>query len=185
MQHPSFRLARWVLGHFVPERDLEAIVGDLAEECALRSHPDAPAKVSVWYWQQILTSIAPLLWHAARRGAWLVTFGVAMGAFIAIEVVNRSADLLIPKLLLRGTMSYMVVSMLFGIGTTVLAGYLAARIRRGAAVTLAAIILVTALTYLSAFEHDFEPWRQLIFVAAWTVAPLLGAALLRRREAAR
>lgn len=185
MQRPSFRLAHWVLGRFVPERDLEAIVGDLAEECALRSHPETSARVSVWYWQQILASIAPLLWHAAKRGAWLMTFGVAMGAFVAIELVNRYADLLIPKLLLRGSLSYVVVSMLFGLGTTALAGYLAARIRRGAAFTLAAMILVSASIYLSAFEHEVELWRQIIFVAAWTVAPLVGAALLRKGEAAR
>ena len=54
------RVARWLLERFTIVEDRDALVGDLSEEFEVRAH-QSPLKARVWFWQQVLRSIVPVL----------------------------------------------------------------------------------------------------------------------------
>jgi len=57
----------------VPRRDREHLVGDLEEEYRTIVLPEYGARAAkFWYWCQVLSSIAPLLWSQSKRIAGAV-----------------------------------------------------------------------------------------------------------------
>ena len=66
------KAAKFVL-LLVPRRYREHLVGDLEEEYTTIVLPEYGAKSArLWYWWQVITSIAPLLWQQAKEVAGLV-----------------------------------------------------------------------------------------------------------------
>jgi hypothetical protein len=62
----------------------------------------------------------------------------------------------------------------------VLGGYVAARIRRGAAAALAVLIAVTVVALMTATSESAPLWYQGGFLVFGPLASLAGGALLRR-----
>lgn len=83
------RLATWLLSRLLPERDRDAVLGDLVEEYALRLRSASPSTVSRWYWGQVYRSIPPVLACTIRRGRWLGTIAVAGAVYLVIYIRSR------------------------------------------------------------------------------------------------
>src|SRR5262249_43603542 len=81
------RMGCWLLGCLLSERDREAVMGDLAEEYALRAR-----SASLWYWGQVYRSVPSILWRSARGGHWLPALSVAMGVYIAAGAAEFAGD---------------------------------------------------------------------------------------------
>ena len=96
--HSPAPMATWLLERVLPERDREAILGDLIEEYELRARSTTPWMVSRWYWGQVCRSIPRMVWGSVSRGRWLPTLGVAMGAYIAAGALEFAGTVAISKL---------------------------------------------------------------------------------------
>jgi hypothetical protein len=64
--------ARLILWLFAPERDGEAIAGDLFEEFATIAAGSSEARASVWYVRQVLYSISPFCRMKVRSGEFVL-----------------------------------------------------------------------------------------------------------------
>jgi hypothetical protein len=151
----SIRSAQWVLERFVPEGDREAIVGDLLEESAANSTNAPHANSALWCWRQALASVPPLFWASVRRGAWIASFGVGMGGFLVLFSIHLFAERVLASVLTENaglTGPLLVV----GLVSSVTVGFVAARVRRGAASMLALIIGVVLLTRLDSTNVAFS-----------------------------
>ena len=51
----------------VPAQMFDAVLGDLAEEYALRHQGTSRARASQWYWGQLIRSALPMMWLDVRR----------------------------------------------------------------------------------------------------------------------
>jgi hypothetical protein len=158
MSRISIRSAQWILERFVPESDREAIVGDFLEESGLTSVNAQDANVALWSWRQVLTSIPPLFWASVRRGAWIAAFGVGLGAFVALLSIHLLAERVLAGVL-TGNGGLMGPLLIIGLFSAVVVGYVAARVRQGAASVLALIIGIVLLIRLDSTNASF----------AWTV----------------
>jgi hypothetical protein len=106
------------------------MMGDLTEEFSLRIQ--SSGSCWSWYWGQTLRSISPLVWNSARLGCSVRTFFVAVGAYIAAEVVESAADGALSGILIRESPLHTVLSLIIGLATIAVGGYVAARLRPGA-----------------------------------------------------
>jgi predicted permease len=61
------RVARALLGLATPEDERDYLLDDLHEEFMARAARDGIARARRWYWFQVLSSLAPMLMHRARR----------------------------------------------------------------------------------------------------------------------
>ena len=180
MRDSLSRPASWVLGRLLPARDLEAVLGDLAEEYVLRSRSTSPSSVSRWYWSQICRSIPPLLWVSIRRGGWLITLGVAIGAHIVSGIVEFAGVTAMSTLVAPNARVQAALSLVLGLTTIVLGGYFAEWIRQGAATALA-MIVATVVPVLMVTMGDSSPlWYQIVFLAVGPLAALAGGAVRAR-----
>lgn len=140
--HSPAPMATWLVERVLPERDREAIVGDLIEEYELRARSTAPWMVSRWYWGQVCRSIPRIVWGSVSRGRWLPTLGVALGAYIAAGALEFAGTVAISKLLAPAAPVFTVISLVVGLATMVIGGYFATWIRPGAATVMAGIVMI-------------------------------------------
>ena len=157
------RAASWIIGRLLPRADREALLGDLAEEHALRRGGESPPNEVVWYWSQIVRSFGPLLLAAARRGRWLSALGAAVAVYALIVWVESYSNAVVAWLFGPSGVAFTIASLAFSPAAMTLGGYAAARIRRGAAAILAGISAIAiirlmlvsgnavAIAYLSGF----------------------------------
>jgi hypothetical protein len=178
-RHQPPRIACWLLGRFVSERDREAVMGDLAEEYALRAR-----SASLWYWGQVYRSIPPMVWCSVRRGHWLSTLSVAMGAYIAAGAVEFAADLAISRWVAPGAPAHAVLGLIAGLATMALGGYIAAWIRPGAATALAGVVMISVAVLMVTKTGAVPLWYQLAFLIAGPLASLAGGTLFLLRRPA-
>ena len=61
-----------ILSRLLPSQDIDALLGDIAEE--------APRRSRIWYWSQLLVAVIVGSWRAARGHAWLALRAIATGA---------------------------------------------------------------------------------------------------------
>jgi len=173
MRNPSLHLATWVLSRLLPENELDPLIGDLAEEYALRSKAASSSAARKWYLRQVCASVPPLLWARLRRPMWLATFGLALAAYIAVGVV----DLIVNEVISRFNPLNLVISF----PMVVLIGYCAARIRPGAVTVLAAMMLV-AVTVMTVSTTETAPlWYRIAYFFVGPAAVFIGRALHHRR----
>jgi hypothetical protein len=183
MRHQPPRLASGLLGRILPEKDREAVLGDLAEEYALRARSTSPLSVAHWYWRQVCRSIPRVVWCFVRRGCWLRTLTVAIGAYIAAGMIEFAGDAAISRLFPEGALIQAALGVIAGLATMALAGYIAARIRAGAEAALAGIV-ATSVVVLMATRSDSAPlWYQLAFLIGGPVASWAGGTLFQRSQA--
>ena len=172
------RLATWLLGHLLPQRDREAVLGDLTEEYGLRVRSAPASTVSRWYWVQVLSSIPPMFACAIRRGRWLGTIAVAGAVYLVANTVEVAGVAAILRLL-GPAASYRVLSALVGVATMVLGGYCAAWLRPRAATALAAI----AVIFIAIVMSGRAPlWYRFTLLVVFPLAALAGGTLYLSRR---
>ena len=101
MRHRAVHVATWILSRLVSKGEREPLLGDLAEEYALRANTASASAAFKWYLQQICASAPALLYAKLTRSAWIVTAGVALLAYIAVGLVELIVNRAISSSLLR------------------------------------------------------------------------------------
>lgn len=99
----SARLANWILACVVSPDDRQYILGDLAEEYAVRRGDMSRMSARWWYWTQVLRSIPWLFWSPVRRSGWVAALGVAGAACVAQAAVELATAAVVPGILQVGT----------------------------------------------------------------------------------
>jgi hypothetical protein len=174
MRNSSRHLATWVLACFVPENERDALIGDLAEEYALRSRTASSSSALKWYLRQVCASVPPLLWAGLRRPMWLATFCLALAAYIAVGVVEFFVHWMISD-------PYNPLSMVITFPLVVLIGYCAARFRRRAPAVLA-VMMLAAVTVMTVSTTETAPlWYRITYFFLGPAAVFIGRALHHRR----
>jgi hypothetical protein len=104
-----------------------------------------------------------------------------MGAYIAAGIVEFIGNAAISTLLAPGA-GLTVFSLLFGLATIVLGGYVAARIRPGAATALAGIVVIAVVILMVTMSDSAPLWYGLVFLIVGPLAALAGGTLRRDRR---
>jgi uncharacterized membrane protein AbrB (regulator of aidB expression) len=182
MRHLILRIATWMLSRLAKAQDRESLVGDLTEEYIARANATAPSAAFKWQLRQICASASPLLWLRLTRTAWISTLGVALLAYIAVAVVEFTANWAILRALPRGARTYTPLELLITVPAVVVIGYFAARFRRGAATVLGVMMLpvVTAMV-LTTTEH-MPLWYRIVYFVVGPAAAFMGGRLRSATE---
>jgi hypothetical protein len=175
--------ATWALSRLVPRSDRDALVGDLAEEYALRARAASASAARKWYLRQLCASAAPLLWTRLTRSAWIATLGVALFAYIAVGVVEFMVNWALAGSSATGTAAYNPLGMAITFPMVVLIGNFAAGFRRTAPMVLAALMLlsVTAMTLWG--NERLPTWYAIAYFCVGPAAAFIGSALRSLRLA--
>ena len=174
MRHRAVHVATWILSRLAPKGEREPLMGDLAEEYALRANTASPSAAFKWYLRQICSSVPPLLYVMLTQSAWMATAGVALLAYIAVGL----AELIVNRAI---SSSAVVTSNPLGMVITfplvVLIGYFAARFRRRAPIVLGAMMLL-AVTVMTASATESTPtWYRIAYFFVGPTAAFIGSAL--------
>lgn len=178
-RHLPPRVATWLIDRLLPERDHEAVLGDLVEEYAIRARSGTPSMASRWYWGQVCRSIPRMVGRSVSRGRWLPTLGVAAGAYIAAGALEFAGTVTIAKLLAPDTPAFSAISLVVGLATMVIGGYVATWIRPGAATFMAGIAMVVVAVLMMTMSDSAPLWYGLAFLVVGPLAALAGGTLCR------
>ncbi len=174
MCHRAQHAATWILSRFVSKRDREPLMGDLAEEYALRANTASVSAALKWYMRQICASAPTLLFVSLMQAAWIATLGVALLAYIVAGLVELIVNRAISS---SSAVSYSPLGLVITFPMVVLIGYFAARFRRRAAIVLAAMMLV-AVTLMTVWTtENTPPWYRIAYFFVGPVAAFIGSAL--------
>jgi hypothetical protein len=181
MRHGALQVATWAFSWLAPRGQREALLGDLAEEYALRANAASAAAARSWYLRQLCTSAPPLLWSRVARAAWLATLGVALSAYLAVGVVELLVNRAIATTSATGAVAYNPLGMFITFPLVVLIGYFAARLRRRAVLVLAALMLIS-VTAMTLWATESAPtWYRIAYFLVGPAATFIGGALRARR----
>jgi hypothetical protein len=181
MMRPSrASVATRLLAVVLPRRDVDAIIGDLEEECASRS-PSRSGSAR-WYWAQVMRSMPALLWLPIHRRGWRSTFGVAIAACgiqAAIEVTTGAAvhELSPPDARWPAALALVVT-----LTSLTLLSYQATKIRPGAAIALASVAALALVVQLllAAQSGRGLPWKTLAALVVVPAVVITGGVLSRK-----
>jgi hypothetical protein len=175
---PAF--ACWFLDSVVPVPYRDALLGDLLEEYALRAESASPLRASRWFWSQACRSVASVVWSSLRSGDWLISMGIAICVYIAMGTLKFAADVTISKFLAPERMTYVVLAPVVFLTTTAIGGWVASRIRRGATIFLALIVMITVavLIDLKVCATPVPWWYQFGFLTLGPLAVLMAPAIV-------
>jgi hypothetical protein len=173
-------IAAWLLERLLPAPALEYALGDLAEEYVLRVHSGSTRVARYWYWMQILRSLPVLFANALRSAGMLGTFAVAVAMQLGVGTAESFAMTGISVLLRPSDLTLTIVSVFVGLTTAACGGYIAARIRRPAALVMAAITFAIVLALMLTNGDGVPLWYQMAFLVAGPLAPLAGGAVASR-----
>jgi hypothetical protein len=171
------RIATWLLGRLLPPTDREALLGDLIEEYAIRVRSDPASMVDRWYWGQVYRSIPQAQWSAIRRGGASITLGTALAAFIAAGALESASLAALSRVLVADANQPTARSVIVGLATIVLGGYVAAWIRPGAAQALAGIEMIAVVILMVTMTDSAPLWYGLTFLIMAPLAALAGGTL--------
>jgi hypothetical protein len=180
---PSSRWAARLLGCVMPPRDVEVMIGDLAEEHALRSSSTGVWHLRFWYWRQIARSIPVLLAASVRRGGWTATLSTALAACLVQALIELGAKFAISDLAALDRSVVGILSWMVGFPSRIFVSYLAARIRPGAATMLTAIIVIAIVIQLFLKGHDMPFWKQVAALFLAPTAAFAGGVIILRTTA--
>ncbi len=167
----------WILSRLVPESEREPLVGDLTEEYALRASAASSSAALKWCLRQVCASVPTVLWARLTRGAWISTVGVALLAYIAVGLVE-----LIVNWAISSSSAENPLGMLITFPMVVVIGYFAARVRRSAALVLAAMML-SAVTLMTLSADEVMPaWYRIAYFVVGPVAAFSGKVLRSLRS---
>jgi len=145
-RYSSPALVCWLLGSLIPVAYREAVLGDLVEEYTLRTESTSPHTAARWLWSQAGRSVPPLVWSlvlSSLRGNWFISMSVAMGVYIFMGMLKVAADVAISKLVAPQQWTQVVLAPIVFLTATTIGGCVAARIRRGAMILLALLVMIT------------------------------------------
>jgi hypothetical protein len=175
---PAF--ACWLLQSVVPAPHREAMLGDLIEEYTLRAESTSPFTASRWFWSQTCRSVPSMVWSSLRSRDWLIRMGTAMGVYLVMGMLKFAADLTISKLIVPERATYVILAPVVFLTTSAIGGCVAARLRRGATIFLALIVMITVLVLLHVKVCTIPVpwWYQLGFLALGPLAVLIAPAIV-------
>jgi hypothetical protein len=179
MRRRALQVTAWAFSRLAPGSQREALMGDLAEEYALRSDAASSSAASKWYLRQVCASAAPLLRARLAGTAWISTIGVALFAYVAVGLVEGIVNGATASSSETNTAAYNPLGMFITFPMVVLIGYFAAWFRRRAAIVLAAMMLlsVTAMTLWA--NESMPTWYRIAYFLVGPAATCIGSALRR------
>lgn len=65
-------IAVWLVGFFTPDKQTEAIQGDLVEEVSRLACASGVAAARRWYWRQSINTVAHLMGTGVCTAPWLI-----------------------------------------------------------------------------------------------------------------
>lgn len=179
---PVFHRIFWLLTHAVLPRDIEALIGDLEEERLLRSRSAPPQEVAGWYRRQIVRSVPHLLWAALRRGRLPTTVAIAVVVCLLQAIIELTMKSVLLALLVRDVSVPALATLFVSLPALVFLSYVATRIRPGAALLLAGlIVLAVSIQLIAEFPTRLALWNQIVALLSGPSAALAGGALAVRR----
>jgi hypothetical protein len=164
------------LAQLVPLRTLDAALGDLAEERALRAQGTTTLRASRWYWGQLARSLPQMMWIDIRRQGWVATCAVALGAWVVAGIVESIADQLLIAWFGSDAPVYAIPGALVGLASLGLGGYLAALIRPAATKVLAVLIALFVVVLMIIEAGNASLWYGAVFLVFGPFASLAGGA---------
>ena len=171
----------WLLKLVLPRADRNVVLGDLAEESALHQNPNR------WVRKQVLRSIPPIVRQNIRRGVWLKTLGAALLGYVVVTVLVITSTVIAGVIagLTMPTESAAIetaMSLIFGFGAALAAGYVAAWMRPSAAKFLTVIVAVMGLVSLRVTGDQAPLGYQLALIVIGPVAALAGGKIRTRKR---
>jgi hypothetical protein len=186
MNRPALpRVAIRLLECLLPEGDRDAIVGDLIEESALRARASTRTTTAWWCWGQVARSVPLVLWSELRRRHGFGTLGVAIAAYVSASIIEFVSTAAISRMFRPDAGLATALSVIVGLATMALGGYVAASIRQGAAPALAGIIFIVVAVLFVTLPNSAPLWYGVTFLIAGPVAALAGGRLNVTRRAGR
>jgi hypothetical protein len=179
------RVATCLLKCLLPPTDREVVLGDLIEEYAIRARSDPASTVDRWYWGQVYRSIPQAQWSAIRRGGAVTTLGTALAAFIAAGALESAGLAALSRVLVMDANQPTALSVIVGLATIVLGGYVAAWIRPGAAHALAGIEMIAVVILMVTMSGSAPLWYGLTFLIIGPLAACAGGTLRIGRQTGR
>jgi hypothetical protein len=174
MRDLALNVATWLFARFVSKRDREPLLGDLAEEYALRTRAVSSSAALGWYLRQVFASIPPLVGLRLTRAVWLATLGVALVAYVAVGVTQAIIYWAIPSSVAP---VYSPLGLIAVFPMVALIGYVAEGFRRRAALILGAMMLL-AMTALTLWGSEDAPlWYRVAYFLVGPAAALIGSGL--------
>jgi hypothetical protein len=174
MRPRAVHVATWVLSRLLSRREREPLMGDLAEEYALRANMASASAALRWYVKQICASAPPLLCARLAQAAWIATAGVALLAYIAVGLVELIVNRAISN---SPAVPYNPLGMVITFPMVVLIGYFAARFRRRAPIVLGAMMLLAFTVMTASTTESVPPWYRIAYFFAGPAATFIGSAL--------
>jgi hypothetical protein len=175
------RLVVWVLMCATAPEDREAVVGDLAEEYAIRVSEGSPLRAVCWYWNQVIRAVPWLLWIPLRRNG---VFGALAVAIVAC-LVQAGIELSTASVIRNVTVPDHSISRQMGLCVVLLSlftvSYVAGRVRPGAGLLLAVITIVAAISQSIAIGPAALGLSHVAAAIAAPSAALAGAAFSTAR----
>jgi len=177
---PTF--ACWLLESVLPDPYREAILGDLIEEYTLRIESTSRISASRWFWSQACRSAPTMVWSSLRRGNCFISIGIAMGVYIFTGTLKLGADLMISKLVAPDQATQVVLAPIVFLMASAIGGCVAARIRRGATIFLALIVMITVAVsiYLKVCTIPVPWWYEFGFLTLGPLAVIITPTLFGR-----
>lgn len=177
---PAF--ACWLVESVLPGRYPEAMLGDLIEEYTLRAESTSRLTASRWFWSQACRSVPSMVWSSLRSRDWLISTSVAIGVYIVMGMLKFAADWTISKLVAPEQTTYVVLAPVVFLTTSAIGGCVAARIRRGATMFLALMVVITVavLMELQVCTIPVPWWYQFGFLTLGPLAVIITPTLFGR-----
>lgn len=76
-------IAVWLVGFFTPDKQTEAIQGDLVEEFSSLASSSGVAAARRWYWRQSINTVARLMGAGFCSAPWLIV-GAVLGGCLSL-----------------------------------------------------------------------------------------------------
>jgi hypothetical protein len=85
------QLAVWLVELFVPDEQVQSVLGDLFEEFCDAASKSGLAHARRWYWRQTLPTILHLLGNGLRTAPWFVA-GVVIGGIFLVQLSHTLTE---------------------------------------------------------------------------------------------
>jgi hypothetical protein len=173
-------LAYRLLEFFLPASTREAVLGDLLEEYALRVESTSALAASRWFWGQACRSVPYMLWSSLWSANCLTSVSIAAGVYIFMGMLKFAADLTISRWLAPSQTIRVVLAPIVFLTITAIGGCVAARIRRGATIFLAFIVMITVIVLIGIRVCTIPVpwWYQFVFLTLGPLAVLITPVVL-------
>lgn len=98
MEPSGFRppvIAAWLIGLFIPDKQEEAIQGDLLEEFSKLASASGVAVARRWYWRQSISTVTHLVGTGFSSTPWLIAgavLGGCLSLWFGLEWADRAVE---------------------------------------------------------------------------------------------